>query len=98
MNITGLQNAETFSDLIIYNNEITSGLLTGSFLIFFFIVFLMLFRRQGLDTAMATAGLICFVISIFLKAANIVAFPVVVVFFLITAFSIFYRTTIGKSR
>lgn len=88
-NITGLQNAETIVDLVVYANQATAGtdmltrngILMGGFLITIFaIIFMAYSQRKGVTQALLTSGFICFVLSIFLRLADMVSFLLVLAF------------------
>lgn len=96
-NLTGLKASTTLVDLIIVANDATDQLLMGAFLIGIYIVMLMGMLKYGFKNSVIVSSFICFFLSAFLGAADLLDFKFVIGFATITAglvaFSILKRTS-----
>ena len=88
-NLTNLTTSTNFYDIVKFNNDVTSGIFTYMLLLAIFFILLMMFIRQqySIEESFLAAGFLCFAISIFFRAINLISFEVVLILFLITAAS-----------
>lgn len=89
-NMTILQNATTVSDLVVYSNTISRGIVTGMFVIALFFIILMVNKKQDFDKVLAADSFICFVISTLLFAAHMINFMFPLFFLSVTAITVLY--------
>jgi len=89
-NLTELKEAETFYDLTIYANTASEQILGGVFMFAIFFVFILLFKRFGLDKAIAGSSFICLILSLYLSFAKLLSFYMIIVFLVILAFTGLY--------
>ena len=89
-NETTLQAATTISALTIWANDATGGILLGLFMIAIFIVMLFVLKPWDFELGLATSGLSCFILSMFLTYMDVLNFIFPLAFLTITAFSGFY--------
>ena len=92
-NLTELKEATTFYDLTIYSNTASGTTLGGLFMFSIFFVFILLFKRFGLDKAIAGSSFICLVLSLYLSFAELLSFYVIIAFLAILAISGLYIYT-----
>jgi len=97
-NLTRLANSQNFYDLVVYANDSSEQVLVGLFLFAFFFIFILLFKRFGMDKAIAGSSFICFMLSLTLSYAHLVSFYVVTAFFVILAFAVLYLYTAGNKQ
>jgi len=92
-NLTQLGEADNIYKLVVYANDSSGQTLSGMLMFAIFFVFLLLFKRYGMDNAILGASFICFVLSIYLSFAKLLSFYVVLAFLTITAFGVLYKYT-----
>ena len=74
-NLSGLQNATTVVDVIIYANNTVDQILVGGFMLAFFIIMTTaLLRRYDILESITVASFVCFFVSSFLRLAGLVSF------------------------
>ena len=96
-NISGLQNATSFYDVLVYDNFITGQLFVGLFLIaLVFIVFMMVKGREEFEESILVASFAGLVFSIFLKALNLINFMYVIAFIVLLAGSAMYILVVKR--
>lgn len=87
-NITGFQNAQTVSDIAVWSNQVTNFLFVDSFMIAIFFIFILVFKaKNDFDDSILASSFVCFILSTFLRLANLVSFTLVLVFLAILAFT-----------
>ena len=97
VNISGLQNATSFYDVLVYDNYITGQLFMGLFLIaLVFIIFMMVKGREEFEESILVASFAGLVFSIFLKALNLINFLYVLAFIIILAGSAMYILVVKR--
>lgn len=62
-NLTTLYAAETGSDLVIFANSVTGGVLFGGLTIALFVIMLYVLKRFDFDGALVASSFSCFIIS-----------------------------------
>ena len=103
-NLTALKNAETIVDVIIAannaypNNAQGPQLLVGGFLVALFVVLLMMMKKANFTDRLLVASWLCFVLSLFLRVAELINFYFVIGFSLMAALTMLYSVTIGNSK
>ena len=97
VNISGLQNATSFYDVLVYDNYITGQLFMGLFLIaLVFIIFMMVKGREEFEESILIASFAGLVFSIFLKALNLINFLYVLAFIIILAGYAMYNLVVKR--
>lgn len=99
-NITGIKTAQTFYDLIAYNNYITGGLFMGFFLVsIFFIITFVLMRRSEPREAIWVSSFLCFMFSLMLGVLKMVnskfTIGFLIVFILMTIYQVIMKRNVG---
>lgn len=81
VNIDAIVNVTTVGNAVVYSNKITGGNTVSVILILFFLVFLTyMLRTLSFEKAFTLTSFIVFFLSIFLKAAALVNFYLVILF------------------
>lgn len=89
-NLTQLQAADTVSDVFIYSNDMSQGVLAGLFLIAVFFVLLIAMKRFEFAKALLSSTFACFVLGLFLRNTGTIAFFLCVLFGVGFAFTVLY--------
>jgi hypothetical protein len=89
-NMTDLQNADTFQKLFVVANDATGQILVGMFLIVIFILLTLILKRSSFKEGLLASSFVCFILSIFLRFANLISFEFVIGFLLIMALTGLY--------
>ena len=87
-NLTNLTNATTFYDLVEYDNQVTNGLMGTMLIIVIFIILLNTFTKSyPIEQSLLVSGFLCFGISIFLVAIDLISYLYIGFFAAIMLFS-----------
>lgn len=87
-NLTNLTSAENTYDLVKFVTEITGGIFMGMFIVTVFVIVTAIsLKNQEFEKALLMGSFTGFVISIFLRAMELLNFTYVIVFAVIMAFS-----------
>ena len=90
-NITELQAATSFVEIVQYANNSVGGILGDLFMIsVFFVLFFVLKRGYDFDDTITTSGFIAFVLSLFLYNAHLCNLILVLAFGTLTMFGVLY--------
>lgn len=90
-NITGLEASTTFVDLVSFANTSSNNILVGGFMVAVFIVMTMGFMiKTTFEKSVLASSFVCFMLSLFLRQANLINFVFVIGFLIIAAFSALY--------
>ena len=98
-NLTALKQSQNLVDLVLVANDATSkggqyGILVQGFLIAFFIIMILslMAAKKSADflTSIFASSFVCFILSIFLRTANLISLLYVLVFGLIMSLTGFY--------
>lgn len=89
-NLTQLQASEKVSELFIYANDSTGGVLMTGLMIAIFFVLLMVLKRYEFTHAVVTASFLCFILSSLAAYTGFMSLYAVLLFLTLTAFSLFY--------
>lgn len=90
-NITPLQNADNFVDLVSFANTVSNQLLAGGFMVAIFVVMTMGFMiKTSFERSVFASSFVCFILSLFLRQANLINFVFPIGFLVITAFTGLY--------
>ena len=93
-NLSALQNSETITDIVVAANNATGQVLMGLFLVAIFIVFVLRLKKYDFEDTILASSFIFFILSVFLRQAQLVNFIVVLVFLVILAFSMMYKVMV----
>jgi len=85
-NLTGLYNADTISDIVVYSNNSTSGTLFGFFIIAIFIVMMFVLKKYDTVKALATSSFSCLLLSSILAYGGYLNIIFPLAFLAMTAF------------
>lgn len=90
-NITGLQTADSITDIIVWNNTVTSQVFVSSFMISLFFIFFLIFKKNNdFEESVLASSFACFVLSLFLRQMNLINFNLVLLFLGILATMAFF--------
>lgn len=90
-NISGLKNATTFYDILVFTNDVTNGLMSMMFMIVIFVILSSMFiNRYSFVKTMMVSSFACFGLSIMLVAINLLNFWFIIGFGTMLAMSAFY--------
>lgn len=96
-NLTQLQSSTNIYDVIVFANDATTGLLISLFVVAIFIMLIMVLKRTNeFDAALLASSFICFLLTAFLRYANLINLTWVIVFFVATVLSGLYLYTIKQ--
>jgi hypothetical protein len=85
-NLTNLTNAKTLPDLVVIANNATNQIFMGGYLVAFFIIMLMgLLVKFKFEESLLASSFACFILSLFLRQAQLINFTFVIGFLIITA-------------
>jgi hypothetical protein len=94
-NLTNLTGSDTIVDLIVYSNQATNGIIVQGFLIAIFFILTMGFMvKSKFEDSVMASSFICFILSLFLRQAELVSFIFVIGFLVVTAFVGLYNFTV----
>ncbi len=80
-NLTNLTSAQTFFDILEYDNSVTGGFMTAGFVItIFFIITMLSMRKYSFEESILLASFFGFVISIGLTAIELLNFVFIIGF------------------
>jgi len=91
INITEFQSSNSLVDVVSFVNNSSGGLFVSLFMLAFFFVLFLNLRKYGTTDALLSSSFACFIVSIFLKAAALINFQFVILFFVLTFFSIIFK-------
>lgn len=83
-NLTDLYAATTVSKLVVYANDVTSGLLAMLFIWAVFFIMLMVMKRYEFDSALLTSSLVCFILSVMFNYMQLIPSAFMYVFLLLS--------------
>jgi hypothetical protein len=90
-NITGFQTAKTVSDMAVWANQTTNYAFAESFLVATFFIFLLVLKsKNDFDDSILASSFVCFILSLFLRLANLVSFGTVLIFLAILSITAFF--------
>lgn len=96
-NMTALQNSQYISDLVVYADQSTNGLIMGLGLIALFVVLLTTFlRRNDFDQSLLVSSFLCFIASLLLNVGGYVVWLFPSIFLLIMALTGFVMFVIKR--
>lgn len=86
-NMTALGQVGSVYDLVVYANNAADQILLVLFVMAVFFIMLMVLKRWDFDSALLVSSFVCFVISIMLVYAELIALLWALVFLIIAAFT-----------
>ena len=89
-NLTQLQDAEKVSQLFLFANSTTGGVLASGLMIAIFFVLLIVMKRYEFTHSFVTASFICFILSSLAAYAGWSNLYVVLAFLTLTAFTLLF--------
>jgi len=89
-NLTLLKETDTVSEIAIYANNATDGILFGLFMIIIFFTMLLIFKKWEFDEALLSSGFSSFILSAILAYGGFINLIYPLAFLAITAFTAFY--------
>ena len=89
-NTTNLSLSNSPTDIIVWANDNTQGVLFGGFVIALWFVFFLILKKYSFERAFVTSSFLCFLISIFFVNSGFVTFHYLIVFGVMTLFSGFW--------
>lgn len=89
-NLTNLTSAETAADLVVFANEVTSGMFMMLFLFAIFFILLLALKRYGFAEALLASSFVIFLVSATLAYGSFVGIIWPLLFLAIMAFTGFY--------
>jgi hypothetical protein len=92
-NLTGLQNATGFGDLISTANSFSDGLLLQLFLIAIFVIIILSLNIEDIEIKVAISSFICFFIALMMTYAGWIYYMYPLIFILILALDLLYMYT-----
>lgn len=96
-NVTDLQSATNFYDIIEYTNDVTEGIMGSMFMVVLFILLIALFiKRYSIEASLAVSSFICFGISLMLVSIGLLSAPFLIFFGTIMGFSSFWLAMTKK--
>lgn len=95
-NVSELYNATTISDVVMYANTATSGVLFGFFIVAIFIVMMFVLKKYDFEDALVTSSFSCFLLSGILAYGGIINIIYPLAFLALTALTGFYLYVIQK--
>jgi hypothetical protein len=100
-NLSGLQKATTIFDVVKFANNASSMngtpfLINGIIIGIFIILTAMMLRRYEFDDSIMVSGFLCFILSIFLRAAMLISFITLIGFGAIAGFTLFYKVVLKR--
>jgi len=95
-NLSALAESETVLDVVTVANNATGQILMGLFLVAVFFIMMMILSKNGFDNALVISSFACFILSLFLRFANMINFLFVIFFLAITAFMLFYMVVVKR--
>lgn len=92
-NLTGLENADTISELAIFANTTTEGKLFGFFMMALFIIIIFLLKRFPFIEGVLASSFVCFILSAILVYGEYLSLMFALIFLVILALSALYYYT-----
>lgn len=89
-NLTALQASDSFSELVLYADESTGGILVGLFVVAVFFVGLFALKRYDFEQTVPALSFFCFIISLLLSFAHLLNFLFPLGFGILLALSTMY--------
>jgi hypothetical protein len=93
-NLSALQNATGFGDLMTTANSFSDGMLLQLFLIAVFIIIILSLNIEDLEIKVAISSFVCFFIALMMTYAGWVYYMYPLIFILILALDLLYIYTI----
>jgi len=73
-NLTNLTNAQYVSDVALFSNQVTGGLLFSLGILSLFFIMLYSFRNLTFEKNLMISSFLCFILSVFLTMAHLLSF------------------------
>ena len=86
-NMTQLAASDSIYKLVLFSNDITTGALVAMFILALFFILLMSLKKYEFDSALLVSSFICFVISVFMMYAELLALMWVLAYLIVAAFA-----------
>ena len=90
-NLTALQNASNMYGIVEFANNSTNGIFIGLLMISIFFILLLILKKYEMHNALLVSAYLSFILSLILSYAHLLNFIYVLIFFALSAFTLFYN-------